>query len=89
MSHEGWGAPTGTCMGGTWGTCPCPPLTHTQSHTVTHARTHVHMRAHTMMSWPHPLRRYAGSYEHVFETTIAGVTLQAPQLDINTGEAGV
>ncbi|KAF3835979.1 hypothetical protein F7725_028537 [Dissostichus mawsoni] len=29
--------------------------------------------------------RYAGQYEHVFEATTAGVTLQAPQLDINTG----
>ncbi|KAI6647152.1 5-oxoprolinase-like isoform X2 [Oopsacas minuta] len=32
--------------------------------------------------------RYAGSYEHVFETTTAGVTIQAPQLDINTVAAG-
>lgn len=28
--------------------------------------------------------RYAGSYEHVFEAHVAGVTLQAPQLDIHT-----
>ncbi|KAG7249874.1 hypothetical protein CRUP_038630 [Coryphaenoides rupestris] len=32
--------------------------------------------------------RYAGRYEHVFEATTAGVTLQAPQLDINTVAAG-
>eukprot|EP00112_Aurelia_sp_Birch-Aquarium-sp1_P015543 Seg3453.3 transcript_id=Seg3453.3/GoldUCD/mRNA.D3Y31 product=5-oxoprolinase protein_id=Seg3453.3/GoldUCD/D3Y31 len=32
--------------------------------------------------------RYAGSYEHVFETTTAGVSIQAPQLDINTVAAG-
>ncbi len=32
--------------------------------------------------------RYAGSYEHVFETTTAGVTIQAPQLDVNTVAAG-
>ncbi|XP_038070278.1 5-oxoprolinase-like [Patiria miniata] len=32
--------------------------------------------------------RYAGEYEHVFETTTAGVTIQAPQLDINTVAAG-
>ncbi|XP_062859373.1 5-oxoprolinase [Trichomycterus rosablanca] len=32
--------------------------------------------------------RYAGQYEHVFESTTAGVTLQAPQLDINTVAAG-
>ncbi|KAL8570454.1 hypothetical protein ACOMHN_034489 [Nucella lapillus] len=32
--------------------------------------------------------RYAGCYEHVFESTTAGVTIQAPQLDINTVAAG-
>eukprot|EP01119_Soliformovum_irregulare_P023980 TRINITY_DN8499_c0_g1_i3.p1 TRINITY_DN8499_c0_g1~~TRINITY_DN8499_c0_g1_i3.p1 ORF type:complete len:1241 (-),score=304.27 TRINITY_DN8499_c0_g1_i3:47-3769(-) len=32
--------------------------------------------------------RYAGTYEHVFDTQIAGVTIQAPQLDINTVAAG-
>ena len=32
--------------------------------------------------------RYAGTYEHVFETTTAGVTIQSPQLDINTVAAG-
>jgi 5-oxoprolinase (ATP-hydrolysing) len=32
--------------------------------------------------------RYAGTYEHVFESTTAGVTIQAPQLDINTVAAG-
>ncbi|XP_051522695.1 5-oxoprolinase isoform X1 [Myxocyprinus asiaticus] len=32
--------------------------------------------------------RYAGQYEHVFEATIAGITLQAPQLDISTVAAG-
>lgn len=32
--------------------------------------------------------RFAGSYEHVFESTTAGVTIQAPQLDINTVAAG-
>jgi len=32
--------------------------------------------------------RYAGDYEHVFESTTAGVTIQAPQLDINTVAAG-
>ncbi|KAJ3168792.1 hypothetical protein HK101_011585 [Irineochytrium annulatum] len=32
--------------------------------------------------------RYAGSLEHVYETTTAGVTIQAPQLDINTVAAG-
>ena len=32
--------------------------------------------------------RYAGTLEHVFECTTAGVTIQAPQLDINTVAAG-
>lgn len=32
--------------------------------------------------------RFAGEYEHVFESTTAGVTIQAPQLDINTVAAG-
>ncbi|KXS09479.1 hypothetical protein M427DRAFT_105271 [Gonapodya prolifera JEL478] len=32
--------------------------------------------------------RYAGCYEHVFETTTAGVLIQAPQLDISTVAAG-
>ncbi|XP_054738314.1 5-oxoprolinase [Anastrepha obliqua] len=32
--------------------------------------------------------RYAGVYEHVIESTTAGVTIQAPQLDINTVAAG-
>jgi 5-oxoprolinase (ATP-hydrolysing) len=32
--------------------------------------------------------RYAGSLEHIFESTIAQVTIQTPQLDINTVAAG-
>lgn len=32
--------------------------------------------------------RYDGSMEHVLESTTAGVTIQAPQLDINTVAAG-
>ncbi|PGH05058.1 5-oxoprolinase (ATP-hydrolysing) [Blastomyces parvus] len=32
--------------------------------------------------------RYSGVYDHVFETTIAGVSIQSPQLDINTVAAG-
>jgi len=32
--------------------------------------------------------RYAGELEHVYETKTAGVTIQAPQLDINTVAAG-
>jgi hypothetical protein len=40
------------------------------------------------MQRPCVVRRYAGSYEHVFETTTAGVTIQAPQLDVNTVAAG-
>ena len=32
--------------------------------------------------------RYSGRYELVYETTTAGVTIQSPQLDINTVAAG-
>ncbi|XP_015431723.1 PREDICTED: 5-oxoprolinase [Dufourea novaeangliae] len=32
--------------------------------------------------------RYGGSYEHVYESTTAGVTIQAAQLDVNTVAAG-
>ena len=32
--------------------------------------------------------RYAGAFEHVFESVTAGVTIQSPQLDINTVAAG-
>lgn len=32
--------------------------------------------------------RYAGAYEHVYESTTAGVTIQSPQLDVNTVAAG-
>lgn len=32
--------------------------------------------------------RYAGRYEQVFETTLAGVTVQSPQLDVNTVASG-
>ncbi len=32
--------------------------------------------------------RFAGEWEHVFETTTAGVTMAAPQLDISTVAAG-
>lgn len=32
--------------------------------------------------------RYSGALEHVMETTTAGVTIQAPQLDIQTVAAG-
>lgn len=32
--------------------------------------------------------RFAGKYEHVIESTTAGITIQAPQLDINTVAAG-
>nr|XP_012216316.1 PREDICTED: 5-oxoprolinase [Linepithema humile]XP_012216317.1 PREDICTED: 5-oxoprolinase [Linepithema humile] len=32
--------------------------------------------------------RYGGSYEHVYESTTAGIAIQAPQLDVNTVAAG-
>ena len=38
--------------------------------------------------WFPLLGRYDGNLEHVFENTTAGVTIQSPQLDINTVAAG-
>lgn len=32
--------------------------------------------------------RFDGHYEHVYESTTAGVTIQSPQLDVNTVAAG-
>ncbi|XP_076333273.1 5-oxoprolinase [Tachypleus tridentatus] len=32
--------------------------------------------------------RYDGHFEHIFETSISGISIQAPQLDINTVAAG-
>nr|CAI5830274.1 unnamed protein product [Callosobruchus analis] len=32
--------------------------------------------------------RFDGAYEHVYESTTAGVTIQSPQLDVNTVAAG-
>lgn len=32
--------------------------------------------------------RFAGAYEHVFEANVAGIAIQAPQLDISTVAAG-
>ena len=32
--------------------------------------------------------RYSGTYDHVFETTTAGISIQSPQLDIKTVAAG-
>lgn len=34
------------------------------------------------------MSRYAGIYEQVYETVTAGITIQSPQLDINTVAAG-
>lgn len=33
--------------------------------------------------------RFGGTFDHVFETTVGGVTIQAPQLDINTVRWGL
>jgi hypothetical protein len=41
-----------------------------------------------VVCWHADVSRYAGRLEHVFETTTAGVTIQAPQLDISTVAAG-
>ena len=65
----------------------------------THTHTHIHTNTNTIEA-PSPVigfdmggtstdvSRFAGIFEHVFETTTAGVTIQSPQLDINTVAAG-
>jgi hypothetical protein len=40
------------------------------------------------LNFDRPFRYGSGRYEHVFETTTAGITIQSPQLDINTVAAG-
>ena len=52
------------------------------------ARTRQPICAFDMGGTSTDCSRFAGSFEHVFETTVAGVTLQAPQLDISTVAAG-
>ncbi|XP_076809399.1 uncharacterized protein LOC143452345 isoform X3 [Clavelina lepadiformis] len=39
---------------------------------------------HNMRRTSTDVSRYDGDYEHVFKSTTAGVTIQAPQLDIDT-----
>ncbi|KAK7701289.1 hypothetical protein SLS64_010332 [Diaporthe eres] len=41
-----------------------------------------------ILSGPADVSRYGGSFELVFETVTAGVSIQSPQLDINTVAAG-
>ena len=62
---------------------PLPPsLTHLLSLSLSLSRSLSQGGTSTDVS------RYAGAYEHVHESTTAGVTIQAPQLDINTVAAG-
>jgi hypothetical protein len=76
---------------------------HTHAHIVTRIRTHTHTHTYRWEGVPAgslqvigfdmggtstDVSRFAGVYEHVFETTTAGVTIQAPQLDVNTVAAG-
>ncbi|KAK9478985.1 Hydantoinase B/oxoprolinase-domain-containing protein [Lipomyces japonicus] len=53
------------------------------------ARTKIPVIGFDMGGTSTDVSRYGeGRYEHVFETTTAGVTIQSPQLDINTVAAG-
>lgn len=53
------------------------------------ARTRIPVIGFDMGGTSTDVSRYGeGRYEHVFETTTAGVTIQSPQLDINTVAAG-
>ncbi|GFR70176.1 5-oxoprolinase-like [Elysia marginata] len=51
-------------------------------------RTQVPVIGFDMGGTSTDVSRFAGEFEHVFETTTAGITIQAPQLDINTVAAG-
>ena len=65
-------------------TCAAPAVTILACpfcHCITRFTPHTHTHCPDVS-------RYAGRYEHVFESTTAGVTIQAPQLDINTVAAG-
>ncbi|CAG9859662.1 unnamed protein product [Phyllotreta striolata] len=50
--------------------------------------THLPVIGFDMGGTSTDVSRYAGAYEHVYESTTAGVTIQAPQLDVNTVAAG-
>ena len=52
------------------------------------AHTDVQVIGFDMGGTSTDVSRYDGSFEHVLESTTAGVTIQAPQLDINTVAAG-
>lgn len=47
-----------------------------------------HLKGFDMGGTSTDVSRYAGAYEHVYESTTAGVTIQSPQLDVNTVAAG-
>jgi 5-oxoprolinase (ATP-hydrolysing) len=51
----------------------------------TDSATHMPAIGFDMGGTSTDVSRYAGEFEHVFETTTAGITIQSPQLDINTG----
>ncbi|KAK7866095.1 hypothetical protein R5R35_011613 [Gryllus longicercus] len=56
--------------------------------TTYHKETELPVIGFDMGGTSTDVSRYAGEYEHVFESTTAGVTIQAPQLDVNTVAAG-
>ena len=60
----------------------------TSFHSKSNAGLNVPVIGFDMGGTSTDVSRYAGVFEHVFETTTAGVTIQSPQLDINTVAAG-
>lgn len=58
------------------------------SQTLSGLETHKPLIGFDMGGTSTDVSRYAGSYEQVLETQIAGAIIQAPQLDINTVAAG-
>ncbi|KAK8063128.1 hypothetical protein PG996_007780 [Apiospora saccharicola] len=65
---------------------------HAPGGVVGHARTsytgHSPVVGFDMGGTSTDVSRFGGTLEHVFETTTAGVSIQSPQLDINTVAAG-
>jgi len=78
-SWEGTGSGSGTTTTGTTGT---------GSGSGSGSGSNMQMIGFDMGGTSTDVSRYAGTFEHVFESTTAGITIQAPQLDINTVAAG-
>ncbi|XP_076238915.1 5-oxoprolinase [Calliopsis andreniformis] len=55
---------------------------------ITHGKINSPVIGFDMGGTSTDVSRFGGDYEHVYESTTAGITIQAPQLDVNTVAAG-